>query len=60
MVISALAKQDVITGIVAKGCRLAAGVRSEALHANWDGYELADVKRVIEITRELLKEHLTR
>lgn len=55
-----LQKLGVITGIDAKGCRLAAGVRNKALHANWNDFELPDVARTIGITRELLKEHLAR
>ncbi len=57
-IFSELQKQGVITSIDAKACRFAAGVRNEALHANWDGFELPDVKRTIDLTRELLKEHL--
>ena len=59
-VISELAKQGVITGIDAKACRFAAGVRNAALHARWENFELPQVKRTIEITRELLREHLAR
>lgn len=59
-VISELAKQGIITGLDAKACRLAAGVRNEALHANWDEFELAHVSRTIETTRDLLKNHLAR
>lgn len=57
-IISGLAGNGTITGVVAKRCRAAAGVRNAALHANWDGFTLDDVGEVIRLTRQLLEEHL--
>lgn len=57
-VISTLVKEDVITGIVSKRCRTAAGVRNAALHADWEAFTLGDVEDVIKLTRQLLEEHL--
>lgn len=59
-VISALDQKDVITSIVAKRCRAAAGVRNGALHAQWDRVTLGDVDTVLHLTRELLSNHLAK
>lgn len=53
-IISDLDKCGVITGVVAKRCRAAAGIRNKALHAKWDELTLEDVRSVIPLTRELL------
>lgn len=57
--ISTLTKDDVITSIVAKRCRAAAGVRNGALHAQWGGVTIEDVDSVIRLTRQLLSECLS-
>jgi hypothetical protein len=56
--INALVQSDTITGIVAKRCRAAAGVRNSALHANWEEFTLDDVGAVVTLTRELLSQHM--
>jgi uncharacterized protein YutE (UPF0331/DUF86 family) len=53
-IISNLDSKGIITGIMAKRCRVAAGVRNRALHAQWDEFSLTDVEDVIRLTRELL------
>lgn len=57
-VISALASEGRLSSIKAKRCRAAADLRNKALHGSWEDYELSDVKSSIELTRELLEEHL--
>jgi hypothetical protein len=57
-VISNLDKKQIITSILAKRCRVAAGVRNHALHAQWDKFSLADVEDVMRLTHQLLTEHL--
>ncbi len=59
-IISDLDKQGAISSIMAKRCRVAAGVRNHALHAQWDKYSLEDVEDVIRLTHQLLTEHLTK
>jgi hypothetical protein len=56
--ISALAKQVVITGQQARQARIAAFVRTKATHAQWDEYDLDGVAQTITLTRMLLREHL--
>jgi hypothetical protein len=51
--ISALAGRNLITSVVAKRCRAAAGVRNQALHAQWSEVTLKDIEAVISLTREL-------
>jgi hypothetical protein len=57
-VISELDRQQFITSILAKRCRVAAGVRNYALHAQWDDFSLEDVGDVMRLTHQLLTEHL--
>jgi len=57
--ITALNQNEVISDVVAKRCRGAAGVRNKALHAQLDEITLNDVDAVITLTRELLSTHLT-
>jgi uncharacterized protein YutE (UPF0331/DUF86 family) len=57
-IISELDKRQVITGILAKRCRVAAGVRNHALHAQWGEFSLEDVEDVMRLTHQLLIEHL--
>lgn len=59
-IISDLDKQQVITGILAKRCRVAAGVRNHALHAQWNEFSLEDVDEVVRLTHHLLSEHLAK
>jgi hypothetical protein len=56
--ISALAKQTVITGQQTRQARTAAFVRTKATHAQWDEYDLDGVAQTITLTRALLREHL--
>ena len=56
--ISALARQGVISGLKAKNARADAGLRTSATHAQWDQFEEGDVRRVIDHTRELIRTHL--
>ena len=51
--ISALAGRNLITSVVAKRCRAAAGVRNQALHAQWSEVTLKDIEAVISLAREL-------
>ena len=55
--ISELVKCGTFTEINAKTARMAAGLRTKATHAQWDEFELADVKRVIDFTDELIQNH---
>lgn len=57
-IISELEKKGVITGVMAKRCRVAAGVRNHALHAQWDQFSLEDIEDVMRLTHQLLTEHL--
>jgi uncharacterized protein YutE (UPF0331/DUF86 family) len=59
-VISELDKKDVITSLMAKRCRTAAGVRNHALHAQWDELSPDDIADVIRLTHQLLTEQLSR
>ena len=52
--ISALSSKGEISGIKAKRARVAAHVRTKATHAQWDEFELEDVRATIEFTRELI------
>lgn len=52
--ISALSSKGEISGIKAKHARAAAHVRTKATHAQWDEFELEDVRATIEFTRELI------
>jgi hypothetical protein len=56
--IAELVKLDVITELKAKRARAAAGLRTSAAHARWEGIQLSDVNPVIEFTRELMATHL--
>lgn len=52
--ISDLTNLGHLTAIKAKRARAAAHVRTKASHAQWDEFELEDVKATIEFTRELI------
>jgi hypothetical protein len=56
--ITTLDQNGTITGVMAKRCRAAAGIRNKALHAQWDEFTLDDVRSVIVLTRELINVHL--
>jgi hypothetical protein len=56
--ISALAKETVITGQQARQARTAAFVRTKAAHAQWDEYQLDGVAETITLARTLLRDHL--
>ena len=58
-IISDLNSKDIITGIMAKRCRVAAAVRNSALHAHWNEFTLTDIEDVIRLTRELLSGYFT-
>lgn len=57
--ITELTKLDVITQIKAKRARVAAHVRTKATHAQWEEFELSDVKTTVEFTEELINANLT-
>lgn len=52
--ISELTNRGELSAIKAKRARVAAHVRTKASHAQWDEFELADVRATIEFTRELV------
>jgi len=56
--ISTLVKRDIITPTKAKRARSAADVRTKATHAQWDEFDLDDVRATIEFTRELIASEL--
>ena len=56
--ISALSSQGRLSAIKAKRARVAAHVRTKATHAQWDEYEIEDVRATIEFTRELIVSNL--
>lgn len=56
--ISELTKRGDLSPVKAKRARVAAHVRTKASHAQWDEFELEDVKATIEFTRELIEANL--
>lgn len=56
--ISDLVKADVLTQTKAKRARVAADVRTKATHAQWGEFDKNDVKTTIQITEELILNHL--
>ncbi len=60
VLISALAKIEVLTTSKAKRARVAAHVRTKATHAQWDEFDLADVSATVDITQELISSQLDR
>jgi len=52
--ISELATRNTFTAVKAKRARAAADVRTKATHAQWDEFELDDVRSTIEFTRDLI------
>ncbi len=56
--IDELVKAGTLTQVKAKRARVAAHVRTKATHAQWDEFELEDVKTTIDFTEELILKHL--
>ena len=56
--ISRLAKSNTITATKAKRARVAAHVRTKATHAQWNEFELSDVKTTIDFTEEFIAAHV--
>lgn len=56
--ISELTTRSELSGVKAKRARVAAHVRTKASHAQWDEYELEDVRATIEFARELISAKL--
>jgi hypothetical protein len=56
--ISELSTRGELSGVKAKRARAAAHVRTKASHAQWDEFELDDVRATIEFTRELISAKL--
>jgi hypothetical protein len=56
--ISELASRGEFSGVKAKRARAAADVRTKASHAQWDEFELEDVRAVIEFVREVIEAKL--
>jgi len=57
-VINNLVKVEVLTQVKVKRAKVASHVRNKATHAEWDEFELDDVKVTIDFTRELIAAHL--
>jgi len=58
--IAELSAKGELSGIKAKRARAAAHIRTKASHAQWDEFELEDVRATIVFTRELIESHLDR
>jgi hypothetical protein len=56
--ISSLTSINLLSQIKAKRARVAANVRTKATHAQWDEFDLDDVRVTIEFTEELISTHL--
>lgn len=56
--ISALTNKGLLTKTKAKRARVSAHVRTKATHAQWDEFDLSDVKETIDFTYELISSHL--
>ena len=57
--ISNLVAGEQLSSNKAKRARAGAGVRTSATHAQWDEFEIDDVKATIDFTRELIDDHLS-
>jgi hypothetical protein len=53
-----LNKATLLTGTKTKRAKSAAHVRTKATHAQWDEFDMSDVRTTIELTRELLDKHM--
>ena len=58
-VISMLVKATVITEAKAKLARVGAHVRTKATHADWEAFDIPEVKATIAVTRDLIDSHLS-
>jgi hypothetical protein len=56
--ISELTNRGELSSVKTERARVAAHVRTKASHAQWDEYEIEDVKATIEFTRELISAKL--
>lgn len=56
--ISELSRIGVLNQLKAKQARVAAHVRTKATHAQWDEFDISDVKSVIEFTEKLIVDNL--
>jgi hypothetical protein len=56
--ISELAARDELTAVKAKRARAAADVRTKSTHAQWEEFDMEDVRATIGTTRELLESKL--
>lgn len=56
--ISALANIGKISAVKAKRARVAANVRAKATHAQWDEFDIKDVRATIEFTKEIIESNL--
>jgi len=56
--ISVLSKQEIFNEAKAKRARVAAHVRTKATHAQWDEFDISDVKTTIAFTEELITNNL--
>lgn len=56
--ITALEKKGVLNTVLTKRCRAAAALRTSATHARWEEFELPEVQATINVTRELINQHL--
>lgn len=56
--ISELVKAEILSEVKAKRARVAANVRNKATHAQWDEFDKDDVMAAVQITEELIREHI--
>lgn len=56
--ISELASRGLLTAVKAKRARAAADVRTKATHAQWDEFEMDDVRVTIEFAKDLIDRNL--
>jgi hypothetical protein len=56
--ITALDKSGQVTAVQAKRARAAASLRTSATHAQWEEFELSDVRATIAFTREIIEAKL--
>lgn len=57
--ITDITKVEIINQVKAKRARVAAHVRTKATHAQWDEFDINDVKTTIEFTEELINSKLS-
>jgi len=56
--INGLVRAGILTQVQSKRAKAAADVRTRATHADWEKFELEDVKATIEFTEELIRKNL--